>query len=204
MSKLSLEAVASYPTVAVFMKSCSELDQRQGVHTTHLIKSNGVNALCCNDSGDVYLIRLSLVHKISPRNDDHWIARLDNMTGQIVAQSLDTGEEKWMGPVRGAPDPNINLTAIAAELGFNISDLSAEVDKRPINRESKPIMTDAELAEGPVQRTYAELISSDVEDGELLSMDDIEVPDLTDFEIEDDNPIDVKVDREHKGRVSDD
>ena len=207
MPKLTPEVLKQYPYVRVFLAKQLAVGEHilSGIHKTRLIRSNGINMLCCDDEGQSYLIALRDTIKVSPHNDDSFICRYDPVTDCILVKSAGDSATRSLGPVRGRPDPNINLAHVAHELGLSLEKLpTSEVALPKPNLPSKQAITTAELDCGPVRRTYAELMNSeDTAEEDIMLVDELEVPDLSDFEVDDDTEaLDTEV-PDHKGRVSD-
>lgn len=206
MRKLHPEILKQFPYVRVFLAKKTLVGdiELKGIHRTHLIRSNGINMLCCDDKGTAYVIALRDTVKVSPCNDDNFICRYDSTTGCILVKSSAAGAVTSLGPVRGRPDPSVNLADVARELGLSLEKLPTSEQRLPgPNLPSQPALTTDDLRRGPATRTYEELISSDDgEDDDLTSIDELEVPDLSDFEVDDDEEaLDTEI-PEHKGRVS--
>lgn len=117
MRKLSADVVNRYPVVAVFFAEDNGRF-KSGVHSTHLIRSNGVAMLCCDDDGDVHIIPLSLAAKVSPRNNDFLLCRFDAMTGHIVYRKPNGPEVFSTGPIK---EKKIALSTSALSLNLWVS-----------------------------------------------------------------------------------
>ena len=223
MAKLQAKVLRKFPEVEVFVEQTKTL--ARGIHRMWLLRSNGINMLVANSSCNVLLVPLREVKVVAPRNNDYFICRLDPPTGSIMYRDVSTDKIQSTGPVRGAPDPTINLAAFAEqELGLNFSELLAE-DYEP-DEQSEPevatheVVTEEELQEGPSEKTYEELVKEsqqldeDVSDEEIGAFDSLEPPDLDDVMIEDlefeGEPVDpdslttddVKLPK-HKDRITD-
>jgi hypothetical protein len=189
MKNLSQELIAQLPKISVFFAKPVRLSAGQssvvGIHETRLVRSNGINMLCCNEEGQLYLVALQDTVKVSPQNTDKFICRYDSTTGCILAKDTETNKVHSMGPVRGQPDANINLGAIAKELGVDLAELSVGSKLSKPNVEHQHTLTTDEIKQGPTEKTYEELIASGNDGvGELESLDDFEPPDLSDFEVD--------------------
>ncbi len=187
MCRVSSETAQRFPSIDVFFVEGGgpTAPEKPGIHRTHLIKSNGVNLLCCNDEGQIYLVRLGEVKRVSAVNCEQFVCRFDEESCGIRAQHIKTGEITLTGPVRGRPDPNINLTDIAAELGIDLAELKTRSELVTPNVPNAKVLTTEVLERGPTELTYEQLIQPEEGEEPIMSLDEIEVPDLSDFEIVD-------------------
>ena len=165
MSKVDKEKVFNYPLVGIFYNN-KKSDGRvpDAVHEAYLVKSNGIQMICCEADGNVFLVNLSEVGRVSPRNNDYWVCRFDPESGNIEFRSQVNGDRGFTGPVRGTPDPSVDLRQAAAQLGVSFDDLVdsvPEIDSRAVEG-----VACSEIAHGPVERDAQELLgfAPDVEE----------------------------------------
>lgn len=182
MYKLSEKMLEDYPLVRLFFDSPPPGSSKRGVHQTHLIASNGINMLCCESDGQAYVVPLRCVVKVSPRSSDRLYCHLDSVTGCLLVQDRRTDKIRSLGPIRGRPEPNIDLSAVASQFNLVLTELPAAGDVITFNTAHKSPITSAKEAELAVEHTYDELIGRDSTRG-IISLDELEPPDLTDFEL---------------------
>ncbi len=188
MAKITARVLDMYPEVEVFV-SREGGKLKRGGHAMHLLKSNGVNMLVATKSGEVLFLSLSEIAKVSPRNNDFFVCRVDPPTGALIYRPPNSEESLSAGPVRGSPDPNINLAAVAKELGFDLRDVIGEGSgaSKSIDPSipTKSALTPAEAAEGPREKSYEELVQPATTEDDDFSLDDMDAPDLSGLEIDD-------------------
>lgn len=185
MYKLIPEVFNRFPCVRIFLVNDTKIGDLTpcGVHYTHLISSNGINMLCCNDSGNVYVVALRHVKKVSPQNNDYFRCSYDSDSGCVLAESMTNNTTFSSGPVHGQPDPRINLSIKAQELGLTLGELFiSEVNNLEHNVSAQNIITTKELDDGPADQHSAVVVEDLNNMSEAMGLlDSLNIPDLADL-----------------------
>ena len=178
MFNTSSEFVNQFPVVDVFFSESSIACgvAAPGIHRTHLIKSNGVNMLCCKEGRNPYLIRLKDVCRVSPVNNDTFICRFDDQSCNIRAHNVNTDNVMFTGPIRGRPDPTVNIMEAASQLGIDPTTLTVGIPEALDMDVAHTEVVTSDIAALVDELPSAATISVDFND-----LDDLDVPDLSDF-----------------------
>lgn len=148
MIKIAIEQVQRFPLVRLFVSSeTADEFMPRGTYTVRVIRSNGINMLCTDDSGYVFLVSLARCVKVSPEETPNISSsHVDVETGSIIYR-LGSGALCHTGPVRGRRDPSISLVSEAKALGFDILSVTfgvplnvrpdaAEPEFRPVKKKA--------------------------------------------------------------------
>jgi len=85
--------------------------------------------LCAREEDNLLcFVPLKKIEKVSPVNNRHFVCRIDDNTGAIFAKALLDNTIYNTGPVRGSPDPDVDLKAILNNMGATWSTLGSVAD----------------------------------------------------------------------------
>lgn len=193
---LSPDAVKDFPRVRLFFEGRGET--ARGTHETHLLISNGAQLLCADDSGYAFLASLKDIVRVSACNDDRFHCTYDFGQGRITYRDRRTGRSAETGPLRGAPDPSINVRRFAETLGLKWDAVCAA----PLPPFNAPHCDGFVASAGAGVTGEAVTIDSIVGAVELDDLEAFAVPDLLSMEVEPEVILPFKPKSPpHRGRV---